>query len=252
MKISIITTCYNRKHSIASAIESVKTQDYHNIEYVVIDGASRDGSVDIIKSYKKQIDILISEPDGGIYQALNKGIKYCKGDIVGLLHSDDLFYDTNTLSRIAQLFQESDADIVYAKGQYIDRKNMTKVNRIYPSKGFKTWFIYFGWIPLHTTIFVRRTVFEQYGLYREDFKIASDYEISLRWFTNPRLKKVYLDMWTVRMLLGGKSTDMRQQQQKSAEDLKIIREYKLWGYFTLFCKIARKIPQYVIPKIKHY
>ena len=252
MKISVITTCYNRKNSIASAIESVLSQDYPNVEYVIVDGASSDGSVDIIRSYQDKFTRIVSESDTGIYNALNKGIRLCTGEVIGLLHSDDMFYSTDTLSEIAAVFERTGADIVYADGQYVDEQDTNTVKRIYPGGKYRKWKLYFGWIPLHTTIFVKKEVFDRWGLYREDFRIASDYEISLRWFTNDSLKKAYINKWMVKMRLGGKSTDMQQQKRKSAEDLQIIREYRLWGYVTLFFKIARKIPQYVLPKLKQY
>lgn len=252
MKISVITTCYNRANSIASALESFIAQDYKNKEYVIIDGNSKDNSMDVISEYKDHIDVLISESDTGIYNALNKGIKNCTGDAIGLLHSDDFFYDTKTLSKIAECFEKTNADIVYANGMYVDENNIANVKRIYPAKDFKSRYLPWGWIPLHTTIFVKTDVFQKYGLYREDYRIASDYDISLRWFRNSKIKKVFLDEYVVKMRLGGKSTDMQQQKRKSSEDLQIIREHQLWGKVTLFFKIARKIPQYIIPKFKKY
>lgn len=252
MKISIITTCFNREKTIAQSIESMLSQDYTNKEYVVIDGGSRDGSVELIKKYEASIDTFISEPDTGMYNALNKGIKNCTGVIVGILHSDDFFYDNNTLSKIAKVFRDTNADIVYANGQYVDANDISKVRRIYPAKAFSKIYLYFGWIPLHTTIFAKREIFEKYGLYKENYQIASDYEISLRWFTNTQIKKVFLNQWVVKMRLGGKSTTMQQQKIKSTEDLEIIKQYQLLGKVTLFFKIARKIPQYILPRIIQY
>jgi len=251
MTISIITTCFNRKNTIASALESIFHQDYAFKEHVLIDGGSTDGSLEVIQQYQEHLAVCISEPDTGIYNALNKGIKHCTGDIIGILHSDDVFYNHSTLSQIAKVFKETQADLVYANGLYVDEQ-IEKVKRIYPSKKFKKWFLYIGWIPLHTTIFVRKEVFEKYGLYREDFQIASDYDISLRWFQNSEIKKVHLNRWVVKMRLGGKSTNMKQQRRKSQEDLQIIKEHHLWGKWTLFFKIIRKIPQYLLPKIIHY
>ncbi|WP_294319073.1 glycosyltransferase family 2 protein [uncultured Chryseobacterium sp.] len=252
MKISIITACYNREKTISTTIESVVNQNYDNIEYLIIDGNSKDGSINIINRYKSKVDCIISENDTGIYNAINKGIIRSTGDIIGLLHSDDFFYSKDTISQIANVFKETNADIVYANGMYVEESNVDKIKRIYKSKPFRGYYIYFGWIPLHTTIFVRKEVFEKYGLYREDFNIASDYEISLRWFRNKNLKKVFLDQWVVKMRLGGKSTDMKQQKLKSSEDLKIISQYNLFGHFTLFLKIFRKIPQYILPKLVKY
>ena len=252
MKISIITTCFNRKETVAMAIESMLGQTYQNKEYVIIDGASKDGSIEVIKKYSKNIDTFISEPDTGMYNALNKGIKNCTGDIIGILHSDDMFYNSQVLNSVASVFETTGADIVYANGQYVDYQNLNKVRRIYPSHPFHKIYLYFGWIPLHTTIFVKREVFEKFGFYREDFSIASDYEISLRWFSKPELKKVFLNQWVVKMRLGGKSTDLNQQKLKSKEDLQIIKEYKLMGKATLFFKIIQKIPQYIIPIVIKY
>jgi glycosyltransferase len=249
MKISVITTCYNREKTIASAIESTLSQDYANKELVVIDGASKDGSVKIINQYKNELAYFVSEKDSGMYNALNKGIQNCTGDIIGLLHSDDIFYNEKTLSKIAEAFEKTNADIIYANGQYVDEKDIENVKRIYKAKPFKKKYLKYGWIPLHTTIFAKKEVFENYGLYREDFQIASDYEISLRWFSNDLLKKEFLNDWIVKMRLGGKSTSMKQQKKKTDEDIRIIKEYGLLGYFTAFSKIARKIPQYLIPKI---
>ncbi|QQV03728.1 MULTISPECIES: glycosyltransferase family 2 protein [Chryseobacterium] len=252
MKVSIITTCFNREKTIADAIKSVLNQDYKDIEYLVIDGASQDKSMEIIKKFQHQIDFLLSEKDTGIYNALNKGILNSKGEIVGLLHSDDLFYSHNTISQIVEVFKNTNADIVYANGMYIDNDSSNLVRRIYKAKDFKEQYLDFGWIPLHTTIFVKKSVFDSYGVYREDFKIASDYEISLRWFKNKKLKKIFHNRWVVKMRMGGKSTNIKMQKLKSAEDLQIIKEYHLKGYFTLICKVARKIPQYLLPKILDY
>ncbi len=249
MKVSIITACFNRERTISGAIESVLSQKYDNIEYIIIDGLSRDKSVDIINRYEKNIDIIVSEKDTGMYNAINKGIVKSTGDIVGLLHSDDFFYDDNTIQKIVDKFYESSADVVYANGLYVDEDDIAKIKRVYRAKVFKNRYLYFGWIPLHTTIFVKKEVFEEYGLYQENFKIASDYEISLRWFKNKQLKKVFLNDWVVKMRLGGKSTDLKQQKVKSKEDLEIIKQYNLWGIITLIFKILRKIPQYLLPKI---
>jgi len=252
MKISIITACYNREKTLSTAIESVINQSYDNIEYIIIDGKSKDSSMDIISNYKDNINIIISEKDTGIYNALNKGVINSTGDIIGILHSDDFLYDNNTVSHIAEFFKKTNADIVYANGMYVDENNINIIKRIYKSNIFRNYYLYFGWIPLHTTIYVKKEVFNKYGLYREDFHIASDYEISLRWFKNKKLKKVFLNEWVVKMRLGGKSTDMKLQKIKSSEDCRIISEYNLWGKLTLFFKIIRKIPQYILPLILKY
>lgn len=252
MKVSIITACYNREKTISTAIESVLNQSYNNIEYLVIDGDSKDDTLKVIKQYEKNIDVIISEEDTGIYNALNKGIKNCTGDIVGILHSDDLYYNNDIIKQVVEVFETTNADIVYANGMYSDEKDLNVIKRIYKSNVFKSYFLYFGWIPLHTTIYVRKGIFDKYGLYREDFKVAADYEISLRWFKNNSLKKVFLNKWVVIMRLGGVSTNIKLQKLKSTEDLKIIMEYNLLGKFTLLFKILRKVPQYIFPKLLKY
>lgn len=252
MLFSIITIVYNNSNFIEKCIQSVINQDFKNIEYIVIDGGSTDGTQQIIEKYRDKIAVYISEKDNGLYNALNKGIKHATGDIIGILHSDDLFFNEKNLTSIAQTFEKTDADLVYANGQYVDKQNINRIKRIYRSKKFKNSYLKFGWIPLHTTIYVKSEIFEQYGFYDENYSIASDYEISLRWFFSDEIKKVFLNQWVVKMRIGGKSTSMNLQKRKSSEDLQIIKKYNLLGKFTLFCKIVRKIPQYLLPKIKKY
>jgi glycosyltransferase len=219
------------------------------VEYLVIDGGSTDGTLEKIEPDKEKLNYFVSEKDRGVYDALNKGIKNATGDLIGILHSDDLFNGPHTLSRIVDTFKNTEADLIYAKGFYVDSKNLNKIKRVYPSGTFKKHFLLYGWIPLHTTIFVRKTIFLKYGMYDVQYAIASDYEMSLRWFQNDEIRKHYLDQWVVKMRLGGVSTHARLQLKKSREDLKIIRLYGLPGYYTLACKIGRKIPQYLKPRL---
>jgi glycosyltransferase len=249
MKVSIITIVYNNQACIAGCIQSVLDQTYTKIEHIVIDGGSTDGTQKQIEPYCKCLAYYKSEKDSGLYEALNKGIAQATGDIIGVLHSDDLFYDDTTVQKMVEEFKKTNADLVYANGQYVDKNNTDTIKRIYSSKPFHKRYLQFGWIPLHTTIYVRKKVFDTYGLYKTEYAIASDYGISLRWFTNDKIKKVYFDEWVVKMRLGGKSTTAKLQKLKSTEDLQIMKIYKLWSYFTLVCKITRKIPQYVVPRI---
>lgn len=252
MKVSIITIVYNNEASIQSCIDSVASQTYKNIEYLVIDGGSSDGTNKIIKNNIQKIDHYISEPDNGLYNALNKGIKLATGDIIGLLHSDDLFYDTKIIELYVEAFKKYNADVVYADGLYVERENTKKVKRVYKGKEYNNSSLSFGWMPLHTTIFVTNRVYTTHGLYDESYAIAGDYDVSLRWFKDKNLKKVYLDKATVLMRLGGKSTTANLQKRKSTEDLEIIKKHNLLGIITLCCKILRKIPQYVKPWLKNY
>lgn len=252
MKVSIVTIVYNNRSTIKDCIESVLAQNYPDIEHVIIDGGSTDGTVDVIHSYRDSLGYFISEKDKGLYNALNKGIKAATGDIIGILHSDDIFYEADTIEKVITAFKESAADLVYANGLYVDKEKPKDVKRIYASKPFKRRYLDFGWIPLHTTIYCKKEVFEDFGLYKENYAIASDYEISLRWFKENRISKYFLNEFVVKMRLGGKSTTPALQKKKSSEDLEIIRSHNLPGAFTLGCKIGRKIPQYLLPKIKEY
>ena len=189
MKVSIITIVYNNRACISECIQSVLDQTYSNIEHVVIDGGSTDGTQAEIEKVKHKLAYYISEKDNGLYDALNKGIRQATGDIIGILHSDDLFNDSNTIQKIVDAFYSSDADLIYANGQYVEKGNTSKVKRIYKAKKFKSKYLYFGWIPLHTTIYVKKEVFNKFGLYDQNYVIASDYEISLRWFLNKNIKK---------------------------------------------------------------
>ena len=252
MKVSIITIVYNNATCIESCIQSVLSQTYADIEHIIIDGGSTDGTQKVIEPYIPQLGYYISEKDSGLYNALNKGIKVATGDVIGILHSDDLFYQSDSVKKIAQAFTETQADLVYANGMYVAKENIRNIKRVYISKPFKKRYLNFGWIPLHTTIYAKKSVFEEYGLYDQDYDIASDYDISLRWFTNPKITTYFLNTWVVKMRLGGKSTTAKLQQKKSAEDLRIIKKHKLLGNITLFFKILRKIPQYGLPKIKRY
>lgn len=250
MKISVITIVYNNKATIRSCIEAVLAQDYPDIEHVVIDGGSTDGTQAIIETFKERLGYYISEPDQGLYNALNKGIKAATGDVIGILHSDDFYPKASTLSEIAKAFQSSSADMVYGNGMFVTREQPDVVKRIYKAKPFRSRYLKYGWVPLHTTIYVKKEVFEIYGLYEEQYRIASDYEITLRWLSNPEIKTYFINDWLVKMRLGGKSTTPALQKMKSKEDLDIIHRYPLWGAVTLAFKIARKIPQYLIPKLR--
>lgn len=249
MKISIITIVYNNCQHIADCIKSVQAQTYHNIEHIVIDGGSTDGTQEAIAPFADKLAYYESAKDDGLYDALNKGILHATGEVVGILHSDDLYYEPDTIAHIVDIYKNSKAHIVYAHGLYVERMDISKVKRIYPSKPFRPRYLKFGWVPLHTTIYVRRDLFEKYGLYDTQYAIASDYEMTLRWLSNKKIRSVYLNKFVVKMRMGGKSTTAKLQKKKSTEDLHIIRKYKLFGAYTLGFKIARKIPQYLVPRI---
>ena len=250
--VSIITTCFNRNSTIGEVIESVLSQDYPAIEYIVVDGASSDGSVDIINQYKDKITTFISEKDNGMYEAINKGIRMAKGDLIGLLHSDDTFYDNHVVSRIVERFEQTGCDFIYGNGLFVDQDNTAKVVRDWIGGGYKKWKIRWGWHPLHPTCYIRRSVIEQKGLYDEKYKIASDTDFLVRYLKDGDLKVEYLKEYIVKMRMGGLSTDKKRRDQVWKEDTQIYHHYGFHGHIIKMFKMAWKIPQFLRPKVKRY
>lgn len=159
LKVSIITSCYNREITIQSAIESVLSQDYPYIEYIIVDGASKDGSMSIINKYSDRIATIICEPDRGMYEAINKGIRVATGDIIGLLHSDDFFYAKDTISQIVAEYEKTNADLIYGNGLFVDFNNTSLIVRNWISGIYTKSKVRRGWLPLHPTVYIRRECF---------------------------------------------------------------------------------------------
>lgn len=248
MKVSIITSCFNRETTIRDAIESVISQNYPNIEYIVIDGASNDKSIEIIKQYQQYISKFISEKDKGMYEAINKGIKQATGDIIGLVHSDDFLYSKDTITHIVQQFEKTGSDLIYGNGLFIDFYDTNKIIRNWKSGTYSKKKIRYGWLPLHPTVYIKRSCFEQLGLYDESFKIAADSDFLIRYLYEGNLKISYLDEYIIKMRMGGLSTNPQKIKQKWAEDLKLYRNHGFMPFFTLGCKIMSKIPQFITAK----
>jgi glycosyltransferase involved in cell wall biosynthesis len=206
-RVSIITVVYNNEF-IGTAIESVISQDYENIEYIIVDGGSTDGTLDIINAYRSKIQQVISEPDLGMYDAINKGIKLATGELIGLLHADDFMADNTVISRMVQVFEENPGiSATYADVIFTDRWDLQKVLRYYSSKHFKPWMFKFGFQPAHPTFYARKSLFVQYGLYSTNYKIAGDFELLMRFLYIHKVKVLYVrDVW-VKMRIGGLSTD---------------------------------------------
>lgn len=245
MKISIITTCFNRESTIRDCIESVLSQDYTNIEYIVVDGASTDGSLSVINEYRERISTIISEPDGGMYEALNKGIRRATGEVIGVLHSDDFLYAPYTISHIVRQFESSRADFMYGDGLFVDASDTDRVVRNWISGRYKKGKMRRGWLPLHPTCYIRKEVMYTYGLYDESYRIAADSELLVRYLYEADLQVHYLPEYIVRMRMGGLSTDPQKMKQKWSEDLRLYRHHGFHAYWALGCKIASKIPQFI-------
>lgn len=248
LKVSIITSCYNREATIQSAIESVLAQDYPNIEYIIVDGASKDNSMAIINRYANRISTIISEPDRGMYEAINKGIRAATGDIIGLLHSDDFFYAADTLSRMVAEFEKTQADFIYGNGLFVDAEDTSQIVRNWISGTYTKSKVRRGWLPLHPTVYIRRECFSKWGLYDESFKIAADSDFLVRYLYETDLKVAYLNEYIVRMRMGGLSTDRKRMKQKWAEDMRLYRAHGFNPYWALSLKIASKVPQFIQAK----
>ena len=243
-KISIITTCYNREQTIQDTIESVLSQDYPNIEYIIIDGASTDNTLSIINKYKYKIKEIISEPDSGMYEAINKGIRLATGDIIGLIHSDDIFYSNNTLSHIIDRFNKSNADLIYGNGLFVKFDNPQKIVRNWISGEYNQKKVQRGWLPLHPTVYLKKETIKEIGLYNEKFKIAADTDFLIRCLLKTKLKIEYIDEYIVKMRMGGLSTTPNKIKEKWKEDIEIFKNNGLPPYTTLIYKILSKVPQF--------
>ena len=249
MKVSIITSCYNRETTIRGAIESVLSQDYPNIEYIIIDGASKDNSLKIIKEYKNQITKIISEPDRGMYEAINKGIRMATGDIIGLVHSDDFLYSSQTISHIVQRFMETEADFLYGDGLFVNAEHTDKIVRNWISGKYRLWKVKHGWLPLHPTCYIRKEVLQKRGLYNESYKIAADSDLLFRYLIGGDLTVTYLKEYIVKMRMGGLSTDKIRRKQMWNEDIRMYNSHGMNPTITKIEKMLWKVPQLVKAKL---
>jgi len=201
-KVSIITVVLNNKNTIGECIKSVLNQSYLNLEYIVIDGGSTDGTLDVINSYEK-VDLIVSEPDNGLYDAMNKGIARAKGEIVGILNSDDLYLDKNVISDLVGLMVLSDSDIVFSD-VIIVKKDTGKFYRYYMAHYFRPWMLRIGFMPAHASTLLKKSLYDNYGNYSLNFKIVSDFNLFVKIF-NRNIKWKYLDRISVKVRSGGVS-----------------------------------------------
>ena len=220
-------------------------QDYPDIEYIVVDGASTDGSLDVIEEYRERIAQIISEPDSGMYEAINKGIRIATGDVIGLLHSDDMLYATNTISQVVSRIKQTGADFLYGNGLFVNAEDTNKVIRNWRGGSYRLWKVRHGWLPLHPTCYIRRDVILRYGLYNETYKIAADSDFLFRYLLTGELSVEYIDEYIVRMRMGGMSTDRRKRKQMWCEDVRLYRSHGMSPILTKIEKMLWKIPQFV-------
>jgi glycosyltransferase involved in cell wall biosynthesis len=241
VKISIVTPVLNRERTILDTIKSVQSQKNVFIEHVVVDGGSTDTTMAIVRAHLREGDIWISENDSGIYEGINKGILAATGEIIGLLHSDDYFYSENTVAEVVKNFMDQSIDAVFGDAAFIKIGGSKKIVRVYNSSRFSRESLIWGWIPAHSTIFFRGFVFLNHGLYKQNYKIASDVDFIARVFYLGKIKYVYLNKILVVMRLGGVST--KGILNTIILNIEVVKALKSNGIKTNLLKILSKYPK---------
>lgn len=247
--VSIITVSLNSSNTIARTIRSVLDQTYDSIEYIVVDGKSTDGTPEILNSFGSEISCVISEPDNGMYDAINKGIRKATGAIVGILNSDDYFAADDTVETIVSYFSSTNTDAVYADVRIVDPENTSKTVRYYSSSHFAAWKFRFGFMPAHPGFFVKKDIYELLGLYRTDFKIAADFELMLRFIYRHKINCVYINKPLVTMCAGGLSNkSVASRVLLNSEIRRACRDHGLaTNYLFIYSKYLVKIFEYIKP-----
>ncbi|MBA3704391.1 MAG: glycosyltransferase [Bacteroidetes bacterium] len=246
LKISIITVCYNSADTIEKTIRSVVSQNYSHIEYIIVDGGSKDDTIHILEKYKNNISKIISEKDAGIYFAINKGIAAATGDIIAILHGDDFYANDQVINTVANEFEKTKSETIYGDLQYVERIDTSKLKRYWRSGEYQAGLFLKGWMPPHPAFFVRKTCYEKYGDFNTSLKSAADYELMLRLLHKHKCSTFYIPEVLVRMRTGGKSNvTLLNRIKANREDKKawIINDLKP-GWFTFIMKPLSKIGQF--------
>ncbi|WP_439154836.1 glycosyltransferase family 2 protein [Yoonia sp.] len=246
MKISVVTAVFNGGDTLPRAVGSLCSQTHNDVEHVVQDGGSTDGTLAWLRAYGHPGMTLVSAADSGIYDAINAGISRASGDVIGLLHADDYLADADVLARVAAVFADPAIDGVYGDLQYVSRDDDTRVIRHWSAGVYTPDRLRRGWMPPHPTLYLRREVFTRWGLYDTSYRIAGDYDGMLRWLTTGQVRLAYIPHVMVQMRLGGVSNrSLAQLLRKSREDYRAIRQNGVGGVGTLMAKNLTKLPQYL-------
>lgn len=249
MLVSIITVTLNSKSVLSDCLDSVANQSHNNIEHIVIDGGSTDGTLTLLNSRRKNLAIVISEPDNGIYDAMNKGVALAKGEIVGILNSDDFYANDQVISNIIKMFtKDPSLEACYADLIYVDRYKTSKIIRYFKSSKFKQGLFSKGWSPPHPTFFVRRSVYEKFGLFNLDYRIASDIDLMSRFLEIHKIKTKYVPEIWVKMRMGGTTNkSLKNIYKQNREILKSLKKQGLYvntlGF--LINKILNRLTQFL-------
>lgn len=247
MKISVITAVYNSGETVGQAIASVASQTYQDVEHLVIEGKSSDNSLAEIERARHSRMRLISEPDKGIYDALNKGIRNASGDVVGFMHSDDFFAHDEVLSQIAEEFKDPAVEAVFGDLDYVEKDDTSRVIRHWSTGPFHPRRLKYGWMPAHPTLYLRREVYERFGDFDISFRISADYDFILRYFSRATEKSVCIPEVLYKMRVGGVSNrNWAKIRQKMEEDMLAIRRNGTGGLHTLAFKNLSKVGQFLV------
>lgn len=248
MTVTIITVCFNSVETIEDTIGSVLSQDYKEIEYIIIDGGSTDGTLDVLKKYRDQVHKYISEADDGIYDAMNKGLNLATGDVVGFLNADDFYADNDVIEKIAGVMQSNDVDCCYGDLEYVAPDNPGKTVRRWKSQPYQSGLFKKGWHPPHPTFFAKKIIFDKYGGFDNGYNIGADYELMLRFLKKHGIKSCYIPTTLVRMRIGGKSN--KNLCQIIRANIECYRAWKKNGLtispFIMFRKPLSKVRQYFV------
>jgi glycosyltransferase involved in cell wall biosynthesis len=248
MKISIVTVCHNAADTIADTLDSVAMQSHHDVENIVIDGASTDNTLKIVERYAGRLAHVLSEPDHGVYDAMNKGLALASGDVIGFLNADDLYASKDVLSRVVRIMEREGLDALFGDVEFFKPKDPTRTVRRYRSARFSPDQIALGWMPAHPALFLRRRVYERYGHFRTDYRIAGDFEYCARIFHGKTLVYRSLPETLVRMRTGGISTSgWRNTVLLNREVLRACRENGIdTNIFKIFSKYPAKLMEFLV------
>lgn len=247
MKFSIITVSFNNAAFIAETIESVLAQDHTEIEYIIVDGASTDGTVDIVKGYSERIHTFISEPDKGVYDAMNKGVHAATGDVIGFVNADDMLASIDVISTLNTAFEVGDEDAIYGDACMVDANDVQKVKRFWKGGEYSREQFRKGWMPPHLGTYIKRQCYLDHGSFRTDLSVSADYELMLRFMYKHKVSARYLPKVIVRFRLGGVSNRSLAHIWKA--NVEVYRSWKLNDLrispFIIFQKPLRKLRQIV-------
>jgi glycosyltransferase len=246
MKISIITATYNSSATVRDTLNSIARQQFPDIEHIIVDGLSKDNTLEIVKEFG-HVAKVISEKDAGIYDAMNKGLKLATGDVIGILNSDDFYNSEEVLAKVAGAFEDPAVDAVYGDLQYVKQDNVNAITRTWKSGRFHKSYFYYGWMPPHPTFFVRRQVYDKAGVFNTTLRSAADYELMLRVLVKHNAKAAYIPEVLVKMRAGGMSNaTLKNRVRANKEDLMAWKLNDLRPYFfTIWLKPLRKIFQFI-------